>query len=81
MPYTIHAATVTQAMQSLAALPPDQRIQTAREIATHTQWLVEDAVHAMRIDGASWDQVARALGTSRQGAHKRYSADAPSESH
>lgn len=35
--------------------------------------VVDWSVLAMREDGEPWDQIARCLGVSRQGAHKAYS--------
>lgn len=46
------------------------------ELRAINNW-IERAVARLRAEGEPWDEIALALGVSRQAAHKRYSAPIP----
>ncbi len=43
-----------------------------REVAERLDWVLLSLVGEARSEGMSWEQVAAALGVSKQAAHKRY---------
>lgn len=59
----------------VASLDPGRSldaVQALRMIAQTAESAQRQAVRHARADGASWDEIGRALGTSRQAAHERY---------
>ena len=59
--------------------PQDQRGELllaaaarTREVAERLDWVLLSLVGEARSEGTSWEQVAAALGVSKQAAHKRY---------
>lgn len=48
------------------------QVQALRMIAETAQSALRQAVPAARAEGATWDQIGRALDVSRQSAHERY---------
>lgn len=48
-------------------------VQALRMIRDTAESALTQAVDQARAEGASWDQIGRALATSRQSAHERYS--------
>lgn len=55
-------------------MPPGERIRAARRVRLLTWSLIDRAVLAELSDGATWDQIAEALGTSRFEAQRRYAS-------
>lgn len=51
-----------------------RRLRTARERLARAEEELDEAVMAARERGATWEQVGEALGTTRQGAHRKYAA-------
>lgn len=51
-------------------------VQALRMIAATAESAQRQAVAQARAEGASWDEIGRALGTTRQSAHERYAAGA-----
>ena len=47
-------------------------VQSARSSVDDAEVELALAVHYAKSDGASWTQIADALGTSRQNAHRKY---------
>jgi hypothetical protein len=43
-----------------------------RDVAERLDWVLLSLVGEARAEGLSWEQVAAALGVSKQAAHKRY---------
>lgn len=43
-----------------------------REVADRLDWVLLSLVGEARAEGLSWEQIAAALGVSKQAAHKRY---------
>lgn len=66
------AARVTDALADLRELAAARA--EARRVVDGLEEEVEIAVAHLRVDGASWAQVGRALGISRQGARQRFGA-------
>jgi len=64
------AARVTDALVRLEELAA-ARVE-ARRVVDGLDEEIEAAVAHLRVDGASWAQVGRALGISRQGARQRF---------
>ncbi|WP_024289001.1 hypothetical protein [Cellulomonas sp. KRMCY2] len=64
------AARVTDALARLEELAAART--EARRVVDGLEDEVEVAVAHLRVDGASWVQVGRALGISRQGARQRF---------
>jgi hypothetical protein len=64
------AARVTDALAHLRELAAARA--EARRVVDGLEEEVEVAVTHLRVDGASWAQVGRALGISRQGARQRF---------
>ena len=64
------AARVTDALAHLRELAGARA--EARRVVDGLDVEVEVAVAHLRVDGASWAQVGRALGISRQGARQRF---------
>ena len=64
------AARVTDALAHLRELAAARA--EARRVVDGLEEEVEVAVAHLRVDGASWAQVGRALGISRQGARQRF---------
>ncbi len=64
------AARVTDALAHLRELAVARA--EARRVVDGLEEEVEAAVAHLRVDGASWAQVGRALGISRQGARQRF---------
>jgi hypothetical protein len=64
------AARVTDALVRLEELAAARA--EARRVVEGLDEEVEVAVAHLRVDGASWAQVGRALGISRQGARQRF---------
>jgi hypothetical protein len=64
------AARVTNALARLEELAAART--EARRVVDGLEGEVEVAVAHLRVDGASWAQVGRALGISRQGARQRF---------
>lgn len=64
------AARVTDALARLGELAAARA--EARRVVDGLDAEVEVAVAHLRVDGASWAQVGRALGISRQGARQRF---------
>jgi len=64
------AARVTDALVGLRELAAARA--EARRVVDGLDDEVEVAVAHLRVDGASWAQVGRALGISRQGARQRF---------
>lgn len=64
------AARVTDALAHLRGLAAARA--EARRVVDGLDEEVEVAVAHLRVDGASWAQVGRALGISRQGARQRF---------
>ena len=64
------AARVTDALACLRELAAART--EARRVVDGLDAEVEVAVAHLRVDGASWAQVGRALGISRQGARQRF---------
>ncbi|WP_222594327.1 hypothetical protein [Actinotalea fermentans] len=64
------AARVTDALADLRELAAARA--EARRVVDGLEEEVEIAVAHLRVDGASWAQVGRALGISRQGARQRF---------
>lgn len=64
------AARVTDALAHLRELAAARA--EARRMVDGLEEEVEVAVAHLRVDGASWAQVGRALGISRQGARQRF---------
>lgn len=64
------AARVTDALAGLRELAAARA--EARRVVDGLAEEVEVAVAHLRVDGASWAQVGRALGISRQGARQRF---------
>lgn len=52
------------------------RVQLLRMIRDTAESALPQAVAQARDDGASWEQLGRALGVTRQSAHERFSAGA-----
>ena len=65
------AGRVTEALTQLRELAAARA--KARRVVEGLEEEVEVAVAHLRVDGASWAQVGRALGISRQGARQRFS--------
>jgi uncharacterized protein YigA (DUF484 family) len=63
-------ARVTDALAHLRELAAARA--EARRVVDGLDEEVEVAVAHLRVDGASWAQVGRALGISRQGARQRF---------
>lgn len=63
-----HGATVGEPLHQT----PADLVQLLRIIRDTADSALPAAVEAMRRDGASWETVARWLGTSRQAAWERY---------
>lgn len=51
---------------------PLDLVQLLRMVAETAESALPYAVEQARRDGATWEQVARMLGTTRQGAQQRY---------
>lgn len=49
-------------------------VARARDVAERLEWVVLSLVGEARGEGLSWDQVAAALGVSKQAAHARYAS-------
>ena len=64
------AARVTDALVRLGELAGVRA--EARRVVAGLDAEIEAAVAHLRVDGASWAQVGRALGISRQGARQRF---------
>jgi hypothetical protein len=64
------AARMTDALAHLRELAAARA--EARRVVDGLDDEVEVAVAHLRVDGASWAQVGRALGISRQGARQRF---------
>ena len=64
------AARVTDALAHLRELAAARA--EARRVVDGLEEEIEVAVAHLRVDGASWAQVGRALGISRQGARQRF---------
>jgi hypothetical protein len=64
------AARVTDALAHLRELAAARA--EARRVVDGLDAEVEVAVAHLRVDGASWARVGRALGISRQGARQRF---------
>jgi hypothetical protein len=64
------AARVTDALVRLGELAAARA--EARLVLAALDDEIESAVQHLRVDGASWVQVGRALGISRQGARQRF---------
>ena len=64
------AARVTDALVRLGELAAART--EARRVVDGLDDEIEAAVAHLRVDGASWAQVGRALGVSRQGARQRF---------
>jgi hypothetical protein len=47
-------------------------VRGTREVADRLDWVLLSLVGEARAEGLSWEQVAAALGVSKQAAHKRY---------
>ena len=70
------AVRVTDALARLEELAAARA--EARRVVEELDEAIEVAVQHLRVDGASWAQVGRALGISRQGARQRFGgADEP----
>jgi len=64
------AVRVTEALAHLSELAAARA--EARRVVDGLEEEIEVAVAHLRVDGASWAQVGRALGISRQGARQRF---------
>ena len=64
------AARVTDALAHLREIAAARA--EARRVVDGLEEEIEVAVAHLRVDGASWAQVGRALGISRQGARQRF---------
>lgn len=76
-----YLATARDAVRALAGAVPGTRpdgptlltaLTGARELAERVDWVLLSLVGEARGAGLSWEQVATALGVSRQAAHKRF---------
>ncbi len=47
-------------------------VSRTREVADRLDWVLLSLVGEARAQGLSWEEVAAALGVSKQAAHKRY---------
>ena len=61
------------AHHALTAPDPRERLRAITELRAELQALETDAVRSAVGLGASWSEVAKALGVSKQSAHKRFS--------
>lgn len=66
---------LTDLMTALTAeiVSPLDRVQILRMIADTAKSAQREAVPAAHRTGSTWDQIGKALGTSRQSAHALYS--------
>lgn len=64
-------AHVEEQLRSRAVQAVDVVAETAAALGKLSDAL-DDAVHAARAEGASWQQIARAVGISRQSATERW---------
>lgn len=51
---------------------PLLRLSQLRKAGDFVSWETEKAVLACRKRGLSWEQIAKALGVTRQSAHRKY---------
>jgi DNA-directed RNA polymerase specialized sigma24 family protein len=51
---------------------PLHALREARALRRHLEGQEEVLVHRARVAGATWMQIAEALGVSKQAVHKRY---------
>jgi hypothetical protein len=70
-------AHIEEQLRSRAVTAVDVVAETAAALGRMSNAL-DDAVHAARAAGASWQQIARAVGISRQAATQRW-APAPEQ--
>lgn len=69
-----HARALRDAMERLKQLATAR--DDARAVVVEHDEQIRVAVAHLRVDGASWAQIGRALGISRQGARQRFDATA-----
>jgi hypothetical protein len=73
-------AAAREAVRGLLPAPAAARddvlaaVSLARDVAERLDWVLLSLVGEARGRGASWEDVAGALGVSRQAAHKRFSS-------
>lgn len=76
-----YLAAAREAVRALAGAAPGTApdgatllaaLTGARELAERVDWVLLSLVGEARGAGLSWEQVASALGVSRQAAHKRF---------
>lgn len=63
-------------------IAPDLHLHTISTLGGQLKTIenqLDDAVAAARADGLSWDKIGRAFGITRQGARKRWDAQATSQ--
>lgn len=58
--------------EGLDPLDPLRELQTLQQLIEKAQAALTPAVSAARNDGATWQDIANAIGVTRQSAHERF---------
>lgn len=58
--------------EGLDPLDPLRELQTLQQLIEKAQAALAPAVSAARNDGATWQDIANAIGVTRQSAHERF---------
>lgn len=66
------APSMIDTLDLIATQTPLDRIETLRDLTTIAEHNTTQAVREARSQGATWEQIAAALGVSRSAAWQRY---------
>jgi DNA-directed RNA polymerase specialized sigma24 family protein len=70
---TLHSAVAVEVAQEVATIyDPAEQLRAIRDIRVHLDNLEAEAVRDLRLDGASWQDIAEILRVTRSAAWQRF---------